>query len=163
MNARIRSFPPIIGAGSRVLILGSMPGIRSLAAQQYYAHPQNQFWRIMGALFETTLPEDYSAKTAFLLKSGIGLWDVIHSCRREGSLDTAIRQERAYDFEALFHRYPEIRFVGFNGAKAHDSFQKHIGFSFPNITFRRLPSTSPAYTMKMEEKLSEWQIIRTYV
>jgi hypoxanthine-DNA glycosylase len=163
MNEWIQSFPPVISAGCRVLILGSMPGIRSLNAQQYYAHPQNQFWRIMGALFETALPEAYTARTAFLLKNGIGLWDVIHSCRRDGSLDTAIRQESAHDLETLFLQYPGIRFVGFNGAKAHDSFQKQIGFRFPELTFRRLPSTSPAYTRKMEEKLAEWQIIRAYV
>ncbi len=162
MNERIHSFPPIISGNCRILMLGSMPGTRLLAAQQYYGRPQNQLWRIMGTLFETALPDDYSARTAFLLKNGIGLWDVISSCHREGSLDTAIRQESAHDFENLFLQYPGIRFVGFNGAKAYDSFQKHIGFRFPELTFRRLPSTSPAYTKKMEEKLAEWQIIRAF-
>jgi hypoxanthine-DNA glycosylase len=163
MEERIRSFSPIINAASRVLILGSMPGIQSLEARQYYAHPQNQFWKIMGALFETEIPKEYDARTEFLLEHGIGVWDVVHSCCREGSLDTAIRHEDAHDIEALFLQYPGIRFVGLNGAKAYNLFQKHIGFRFPEISFRRLPSTSPAYTIKMDKKLAEWQVIREYV
>lgn len=153
------AFPPIIQENCRVLILGSMPGVQSLQAQQYYAHPQNQFWKIMGMLFHHPLPPDYNSRTIFLLEKHIALWDVIHSCYREGSLDSAIRQETAHDFEMFFRAHPGIRFVAFNGTKAQDTFRKQVGFHFPGITFHRLPSTSPAHTMKLAEKLAAWQII----
>ncbi|MDW7671418.1 MAG: DNA-deoxyinosine glycosylase [Bacillota bacterium] len=156
---QIMAFPPIIQKNCRVLILGSMPGVQSLEAQQYYAHPQNQFWKIIERLFDRPLPPDYDSRTTFLLEQHIALWDVIHSCYREGSLDSAIRQETAHDFETFFHTYPGIRFVAFNGTKAQDTFRKHVGAHFPGITFHRLPSTSPAHTMKLAEKLAEWQII----
>ncbi len=101
----IRSFPPIINSRSRVLILGSMPGIKSLQAQEYYAHPQNQFWKIMTALLGFELPLTYMHKKKMLLKNNIALWDVIASCRREGSLDSNIRHIRLNDFEGLFKKY----------------------------------------------------------
>ena len=160
---QIMAFPPIIQGNSRVLILGSMPGVQSLEAQQYYAHPQNQFWKIIEGLFDRPLPPDYDSRTIFLLERHIALWDVIHSCYREGSLDSAIRQETAHDFETFFHMYPGILFVAFNGTKAQDTFRKQVGFHFPGITFHRLPSTSPAHTMKLAEKLAEWQIIARMV
>jgi hypoxanthine-DNA glycosylase len=159
---QVRSFPPIIDKKSRVLILGSMPGEESLRKQQYYAHPRNQFWRIIYALFGQTVEEDYQKRTAFLKSRGIGLWDVIESCYREGSLDSDIRRERPNDFDWLFIEYPNIAHVFFNGAKAYDTFRKKVGFG-KCLTYHRLESTSPANTKTFEYKLKNWSVILQYL
>ena len=114
----LRSFPPVVSAGCRVLILGSMPGEASLRAGQYYAHPRNAFWPIMGRLCGAGPDLAYPQRLERLLAAGIGLWDVLQSCVRAGSLDSAIRDEVANDLPALFAAYPRIDRVFFNGAKA---------------------------------------------
>ena len=156
----IRSFPPIVDSHSRILILGSMPGVESLRKQQYYAHPRNQFWKIIFTLFEEPLEESFSKRIAFLKDRGIALWDVIAECFREGSLDSSIKEEKVNNFKDFFCQYPNIKYVFFNGVKAYETFRKQIGFDFPGLTFKKLPSTSPANAVKFEIKLQEWAEIK---
>ncbi len=148
--SRVRSFAPIADRSARVLILGSMPGVRSLAAAEYYAHPQNAFWQIVGTIcgFDPTL--DYAARTRALQRAGIALWDVMQSCEREGSLDSAIvaRTVEANDFATFFADHAGIADVLCNGAAAHDGFEKRARPQLlaleREIRSVRLPSTSPA-------------------
>lgn len=160
-KARIRSFSPIAGRDARVLILGSMPGRASLAANQYYAHRQNVFWRILGSLlgFEPSAP--YSVRMRALKAARIAVWDVLHSCMREGSLDTMIEDEAANDFRAFFRTHPAITHVFFNGTKAEASYRRHVlgAIEFP-LRYRRLPSTSPAHaSLPFARKLAAWRAI----
>jgi hypoxanthine-DNA glycosylase len=122
----IYGFPPIAGPDARVLVLGSMPGVRSLAAGQYYANPQNAFWPILGQLFAWESGLDYATRTALLLRTRIALWDVLQAAERPGSLDAAIvaGSERANDFAAFFAAHPAIHSVFFNGTKAAASFNR---------------------------------------
>jgi len=146
----IQSFPPIADARARILILGSMPGEASLAAGQYYAHAQNLFWRILAETTgaEPSLP--YVARAKALKSRGIALWDVLASCAREGSLDSAIDDAsiRANDFVAFYRAHPAIAQVFFNGAKAEACYRKHVlpllAQGFGPQRYTRLPSTSPA-------------------
>ena len=159
------SFGPVINDSARVIILGSMPGVKSLTEQQYYAHPQNAFWRIMAALFDFEVDADYEQRLEFLQVSGVALWDVLHSCKREGSLDAMIQPETqvANDFNVLFQKYPNIRSVFFNGAKAESYFKRHIMPSLAKhqLHFARLPSTSPAHaSLSFDKKLEAWRVIR---
>lgn len=159
------SFQPIINDSAKILILGSMPGIKSLNEQQYYAHPQNAFWRIMAALFNFDAHASYEQRLAYLQAEGVALWDVLHSCKREGSLDSMIQSETqvANNFNALFQAYPNIQAVFFNGAKAESYFKRHILSSLAahSLHFARLPSTSPAHaSLSFERKLEAWQVIR---
>ena len=156
-------FPPIFDPSARVLILGSLPGDESLRRGQYYGHPQNQFWKLLGAVFGRNLPHlEYERKCAFLLRKRIALWDVLKAAERRGSLDTAIRKERPNDLPALFGELPGLRAVGCNGGKAHRSFCRHFGVwlnEFPDeISLCRLPSSSPAYAaMPLEAKVRRWR------
>jgi TDG/mug DNA glycosylase family protein len=159
------SFQPIIDDSARILILGSMPGVKSLKEQQYYAHPQNAFWRIIVALFDFDAHASYEQRLGYLQAEGLALWDVLHSCKREGSLDSMIQPETqvANDFNALFQKYPNIQAVFFNGAKAESYFKRHILKSLAEhqLYFVRLPSTSPAHaSLSFEKKLEAWQVIR---
>ncbi len=155
----IHCFAPLIDTSSKVLILGSMPGIKSLKKQQYYAHPRNYFWRILYTLFDKSYEEDYEKRRSFILEQHIALWDVLQSCEREGSLDAAIRGEEVNDFDWLFQTYSHIECVFFNGSKAYETFKKNIGFKYEGITFQKLPSTSPAHAIKVEDKLESWKVI----
>lgn len=157
----LSSFQPIVDERSRVLILGSMPGVESLRLQQYYANPRNQFWKILYELFDSQASQDYEEKISFIKSKKIAVWDVIENCYREGSLDSNIREEKVNDFSALFKAYPDIKTVMFNGSKAYETYKKWIGFGMPSdITFQKLTSSSPANTKRYEEKLREWSIIR---
>ncbi len=165
--ARIVAFPPSIDAGCTRLVLGSMPGEASLAAQRYYAHPRNGFWPIVyRVLSEGTEvpPAAYEERLRFLLEHGIALWDVLRACEREGSLDTAIREPEANDFNALFRRYPGIDTVYCNGGKAYELFTKQV---MPTLAASRLPacvklpSTSPAHAIPFERKAEAWLALRT--
>lgn len=163
MSSRIvvRSFPPIADRSARILILGSMPGVVSLAANQYYAHPQNAFWRIMGTLLEFSPASPYAQRVRALRKSGIALWDVLEACVRPGSLDRAIRggSRVPNDFRSFFDRHSLIERVCFNGAEAETSFLA-LGrpqFADHDVRYLRLPSTSPAHTLPFEEKLASWR------
>jgi hypoxanthine-DNA glycosylase len=162
--AIVTSFQPIIDSNTRVLILGSMPGVQSLKEQRYYANNRNQFWRIIYSIFETSVELDYDKRILFIKKKGIGLWDVLYSCSRPGSLDSNIKNEKVNDFENLFRTYPNIKVVLFNGSKAFEVFRKNIGFErFRLITFLKLPSTSPAHTKLFDQKLKEWTIISNFL
>ncbi len=158
------SFPPIVGPDARLLVLGSMPGRQSLACQQYYAHPRNAFWHIMGELFGAGLDLPYSQRGKILIGRGIAVWDVLAQCRRRGSLDTEIcsATEVANDLSQLFAEHPKIRLVLFNGQKAEVAFRRHIspklGDIAERLAFVRLPSTSPAHaSLTWEEKLAAWR------
>jgi len=158
---RIRSFAPIADRRARVLILGSMPGVESLRRRQYYAHPQNLFWRIIEALLEIDRGTSYSGRARALKARRIALWDVLHSCVREGSLDTRIEAEAPNDFERFFRSHPAISHVFFNGAKAEASFRRHVlpGLG-AGLRYARLPSTSPAHArLPYARKLSAWRVI----
>ena len=154
-------FPPSIDAACTTLILGSMPGISSLKASQYYAHPQNRFWPLITRLLTGTdeVPPRYEDRLALLLVHHIALWDSIDTCRRDGSLDTAIRDETANDFIAFFAAFPAIHTVCFNGAKSAQTFRKNNPLrQLPgSITFHALPSTSPANARwRLDDLIREW-------
>lgn len=153
--------------GARVLILGSMPGAKSLAQQQYYAHPRNLFWPIMATLCGFAADLDYHDKLQQLQASGVALWDVIGQCQRSGSLDSAIRAEQVNDFEQFFTRQPDIAAIGFNGAKAWQSFARHVlpAQQIPaHIALLPLPSTSPAHAaLSFAAKLERWQQLRPFL
>jgi hypoxanthine-DNA glycosylase len=161
---RIRSFPPIAGHNARVLILGSMPGQRSLDARQYYAHRQNSFWRIVGELLGIEPQAPYRRRIRALKAARIALWDVLQSCTRSGSMDAAIDSdsEIANDFSAFFRKHREISHVFFNGSKAAASFRRNVLPELGTRTLRyiRLPSTSPAHaSLDYERKRDAWQVI----
>lgn len=147
---QVRSFAPIADARACVLILGSMPGKASLAAGQYYAHAQNLFWRILEEITGAAPSSSYATRVRALTSSGIALWDVLESCTREGSLDSAIDDAtiRANDFVSFYRAHPRIAQVFFNGAKAEACYRKHVlpslGDASAPPSYRRLPSTSPA-------------------
>lgn len=157
----IHSFPPICRTDAKILILGSMPGEASLAAQQYYAHPQNAFWSIIGTLLNFEPNQPYANKIKYLLDARIALWDVLQSCHRQGSLDTRIKNETANDFASFFARHPAIETVFFNGTKAEASFNRHVySLAPPHLRYIRLPSTSPAHAaLRKQDKINVWQCI----
>jgi hypoxanthine-DNA glycosylase len=154
----LRGLPPIIDDGARLLILGNMPSVMSLAAQQYYANPRNGFWRIMGEIFGFNALAPYEARTAALRAHGVAVWDVLRSCRRVGSLDSAVEPDSMVpnDFAWLFDAYPTIERVVFNGAAAEKNFNRLVRIG-PDLQYQRLPSTSPAQTMRYADKLAAWR------
>ena len=163
---RVRSFPPIENARARVLVLGSMPGGASLSAGQYYAHPQNLFWRIMGDLLGARPGLSYAARTRLLKANGIALWDVLESCVRAGSLDSAIEETSiaVNDFTSFYAAHPRIGSVFFNGAKAEASYRRYVvprlGTGGPAVEYLRLPSTSPAHAaLSFEKKRAAWKAV----
>jgi TDG/mug DNA glycosylase family protein len=152
------SFPPIARPDARILILGSLPGQRSLREQQYYAHPQNAFWRIMAELVGAE--GDYEQRCESLMAARIALWDVLAESVRPGSMDSDIRLETAKsnDFAGLFGNCPRIGRVCFNGRKAAAMFERFVGLETFDKQFATLPSTSPAYaSMPYTEKLERWR------
>lgn len=163
-ESRLHSFPPIENRDARILILGSMPGRASLAAGQYYAHTQNAFWPIVSELLGVEPGASYAARVRALKSARIALWDVLHSCAREGSLDTRIEQrsEIANDFASFFRSHPRIAHIYFNGAKAEACFKRHVlpQFDHPAFGYSRLPSTSPAHaSLRLGQKLLAWRAI----
>ncbi|WP_423188012.1 DNA-deoxyinosine glycosylase [Alishewanella sp. d11] len=158
----LQSLAPVVNTDARVLILGSMPGAASLAQQQYYAHPRNAFWPIMASLYGFAADLPYAIRLQQLTAQGVALWDVLAHCERQGSLDSAIRNEQANDFDSFFATYPHIHVIAFNGGKALQSFQKHVKSHLvrPIPHLLALPSTSPAYAaMPFSQKLQLWQQI----
>jgi len=148
-----QSFEPIFTEKSRVLILGSMPGIASLTALQYYAHPRNAFWPILFEYFGEPVSKVYSDRCELIRRHELALWDNCRTCRREGSLDTAIHDVKYNDFERIFS-ICRITCVLCNGQKAYSLF-RHSGSAKGREVYC-LPSTSPAYTMPYEEKRRIW-------
>ena len=156
----LQSFPPLIAPGARILILGNMPGVASLEAQRYYAHPRNAFWRITGALVGFDPAAPYDDRVAALTGARVALWDVLRHCRRVGSLDSAIEPDSmvANDFDAFFTAHPGIGRVYFNGGAAAKNYQRLVRTSHPART-ALLPSTSPAHTAPFAAKLATWRQI----
>jgi len=157
------SFAPIADGRSRVLILGSMPGRESLKAGQYYAHRRNAFWPILGGLLGFDPHGPYESRGKALRSAGIALWDVLHSCKRDGSLDSSIEaaSETANDFRAFFGAHPKIQRVFFNGAKAELAYLQHVRPAIDiALRYQRLPSTSPAHAaVPFKKKLDAWRIV----
>ncbi len=158
-----QSFPPVADTSTRVLVLGSLPGEQSLAAQRYYGNPRNHFWHLIGGVIEADLlPLPYPRRLECLLAAGIGLWDTIGSAKRKGSLDTAIRNHVANDLAALAAQLPALRAVAFNGGKS-------AALGMPQLATRGdlallpLPSSSPAFTLPLTEKAGRWVILRDYL
>ena len=148
-------FAPIASEQARVLIVGSMPSVKSLEDAEYYAHPRNAFWPILFEVFGEEPTRDYEVKKRLILRHDLALWDAACSCEREGSLDSAMKAISFNDFEQLFARCPQIHTVLCNGGTAHQLFQKS-GFG-AGKTVLRLPSTSPAYTLAFQKKLEAWR------
>lgn len=166
--SRLHGLGPLVSATTRVLVLGSFPGVRSLQLQQYYAHPQNQFWPILQGLWpQACWPADgdYAARCACALARGLGLWDVYAECERQGSLDSAIRQARLNDFPALLGRCPQLVGIAHNGgesfrhARAVEQSLAQAGLS-GRVQLHKLPSTSPANaSWTFERKLGAWRAV----
>ena len=138
-----------------------MPGVESLHRKQYYAHPQNQFWKFMEALFGIDRASPYRTRVQALKARRIAVWDVLKSCVREGSLDTSIEAEAPNDFAAFFATHRAITHVFFNGAKAEACYRRHVGPEVGGaMRATRLPSTSPAHaSLSMARKLAAWRAI----
>ncbi|MGV0789122.1 DNA-deoxyinosine glycosylase [Mycolicibacterium sp. XJ2] len=150
--------PPIVGDDAHTLILGNMPSVISLAAQRYYDNPRNAFWRIMGDVFGFAADARYEQRCTALTAHGIAAWDVLHSCQREGSLDSAVRPESMVpnDFQRFFDEHRGIEVVLFNGAAAEKNFTRLVNVA-DGLRYRRLPSTSPAQTMPFADKFTIWR------
>lgn len=150
--------PPVLDQATRIVILGSFPGEASLSAKRYYAHPRNQFWRLMSAVTDEPLAEmEYEERLARLLAHQIGLWDTIAACKREGSLDAAIRQAQANEFKVLLQHSPHLSRVCFNGKTSAKSESRFSTAGFDTLV---LPSSSPANAqMSFDEKLTIWKKI----
>lgn len=159
----LHAFPPIIGENPKVLILGSMPSVKSLEKSHYYGHPNNHFWKIMGALFSFDPKAPYAYRTAILQDNGIAIWDVIASCERQGSLDSNIRNPKYHDVPGLINHYPTITHVVLNGGKAKDVYQKTFAPHLPHITAHPFFSTSTASRIPYERKFAQWQAIITFL
>lgn len=155
------SFSPVINNSAKILILGSMPGVKSLAAAEYYAHPHNRFWPLLASLCGLpAAPLEYQAKLTMLQDGGFALWDVISFCQRTGSLDSAITNEQPNAIDKLLTAYPNIQRVAFNGLKAYTSYKKHFSVFMKTSTveYIQLPSTSPANARwRLPELLACWQ------
>jgi hypoxanthine-DNA glycosylase len=156
---RLHGLPPIVSANTRLLILGSFPGVASLRARQYYGHPQNQFWKILQALWPAqpmaTGEGSYPKRCQWLLDRGLGLWDVYASCERDGSLDSAIRNAQVNDFASLKARCPQLKLIAHNGGESfkHAKYTAALG-----LPVYKLPSTSPANaSWSLERKLAAWR------
>ncbi len=157
MDGRITAFPPVAPPKARVLVLGSMPSVESLNQGFYYAHPRNAFWHIVAETFDAPFPETIPGRVALLEANGVALWDVLESCERQGSLDSAIREPAVNDFARLFERCPDIKRILFNGGTANRLFMKHASAWLEGREWQVMPSTSPAYTLSYERKLALWR------
>ena len=163
MARKICGFPPIVGRSPRILVLGSMPGAASLAARQYYAYPQNQFWRIVGDICGFDARISYARRSAALKRARIAVWDVLGSCVRPGSLDSSIRSDSMVvnDFMVLLAKHRRIGRVCFNGRESEKIWRRHVQQGLPTVRqleYRLLPSTSPANAgMGYRDKLRIWR------
>ena len=158
---RLHGLPPVLGRNARLLILGSFPGEASLAAREYYAHPRNHFWPLLGAVLDTplaTLP--YHGRLARLRRSRIALWDVIVACERKGSLDGSIRNAERGDIACVRRAAPSLALVCFNGKTAARAEPAWREAGYATLV---LPSSSPAYTRPFAEKLRAWHAVGEFL
>jgi len=162
---RKASFAPVTDASTRALVCGSLPGDRSLAARQYYAHPQNQFWRLIAAVIaRDDLPSlPYEARLAALRDARIGLWDAVASATRPGSSDAAIAHAEPNDLATLAATLPDLRAIAFNGATAHRLGLRQLGTQASRWTILPLPSSSPLHTVGLPAKLPAWLALRPFL
>ena len=153
---RLLGLPPVIGPDTRLLVLGSFPGVASLRAQRYYGHPQNQFWKILSALWSVDLVGmAYEDRMAAVRGHGLGIWDVYGACEREGSLDSAIRNAELNDFAWLQQQCPQLQAIAHNGG---ESFRHARHTQALGLPVHKLPSTSPANaSWSFERKLAAWR------
>lgn len=160
-DLRKRCFDPVVDERTRVLVLGSLPGEKSLAAQQYYANRQNKFWLLMSEVLGVELvPLAYAARLRTLLAHGVGLWDVVAEAHRPGSLDSAIRNRDDNDLPALLARHPSIHAIAFNGGTAARLGLKILNGQAQCYRIFNLPSSSPAYTLSYAAKRDAWLALR---
>ena len=155
----LTGLPPLVSGNTRLLILGSFPGVASLAAQQYYGHPQNQFWKILQAFWPSSPigmgTDSYQKRSEWLLSKGLGLWDVYAACEREGSLDSNIRAPVVNDFAEVLRLCPQLQAIAHNGG---ESFKHARHTQLLGLPVYRLPSTSPANaSWSFERKLAAWR------
>jgi hypoxanthine-DNA glycosylase len=163
VNPLQHCFPPVVRLDTRLLILGSLPGAASLAAERYYAHPRNQFWRLAGTVIDEPIEQlAYEARLERLLACGIGLWDTVASARRRGSLDADIRLHAASDLVSLAGTLPELVAIAFNGGTAARIGRRQLGLT-PPWALIDLPSSSPAFTLPFAAKAEAWRQLRTYL
>jgi hypoxanthine-DNA glycosylase len=156
--------PPIARNDARLFVLGSLPGDASLAARRYYAHPTNQFWRLLGGVIGVELQAlDYEARLERLAARRVGLWDVIASASRRGSLDQSIREAQHNRIEHLLHDFPDLRAIAFNGAAAATAGRKLIGNPPAGLTLIDLPSSSAANTMRFDAKARAWAVLDQFL
>lgn len=166
-SERLTGLAAVSQPDAQVLVLGSMPGAASLKQQQYYGHPRNHFWPIMAELlgFDAGLP--YSKRLQALQRSKVALWDVLQHCERQGSLDSAIRNESPNDFHRFLSQHPGLRLIAFNGRKAEQSFQRLVLPSLPSelqCELKCLPSTSPANAAQSaSSRLQQWKLIMHFL
>jgi len=162
--SRVHSFPPIVAQHSRILILGSMPGVESLRKGEYYAHPRNLFWRILGTLLEFNPALSYTERVEALQSAGISVWDVLQSCTRQGSLDSSIEAASIMpnNFSVFYEKNPAIARVYFNGSAAEQIYRRKVlpALGDHAVRYMRLPSTSPANaSINYAGKLDAWREI----
>ncbi len=156
---RLQGLPPLLAPHTRVLVLGSFPGAASLAARQYYAHPQNQFWKILQAIWPSsqygTCDDSYESRSKWMLSHGLGVWDVYAACEREGSLDASIRHPQVNDLASLRRRCPQLQAIAHNGGESYKLARCTADLGLP---VHKLPSTSPANaSWSFERKLAAWR------
>ena len=153
---RLQGLPPVLGPRTRLLLLGSFPSVASLAAQQYYAHPRNQFWPLLGAIWGLDLRAlPYTERLALLRERGLGVWDVYAGCRRQGSLDSAIEDAELNDLPGLCRRLPALQAIAHNGGESARAMRITRALGLP---VHRLPSTSPANaSWSFERKRAAWR------
>ena len=153
---------PVVNADSKILILGTMPGEKSIALQQYYANRGNQFWKILFHIFDEPFTTDYAGRLDLLRRHHIALWNVLAACEREGSSDSRIRSETANDFEAFHSAWPSIGAVFFESISAKKYYDRHVG-TIAGVQYFILPSTSGLYSsMPLEQKLQAWRALSDY-
>ncbi|MBW3519462.1 DNA-deoxyinosine glycosylase [Flavobacterium sp. NKUCC04_CG] len=153
------SFPPLITTNSRILILGTMPGEKSLQCQEYYGNKQNHFWKILFKVFDRTFTADYESKKILLEEFDLALWDVLERCERQGSLDSKIKGEIPNDLMGLLRKFPNIKYIVFSSKNAEKYFYKYFTKT-PELEYVTLPSPSGANaTMRLDQKIENWKKI----
>ncbi len=169
-NDFAKGFSPLWQPHAKVLVLGTLPSVKSLEQQQYYGHPQNAFWPIMASLFQFDSGRDYVARCAALTKAGIAVWDVLAAAERPGSLDADIKREsiQANPLNALVTQLPQLKLIAFNGQAAAKLFKQHVSFradsALASLPKKVMPSTSPAYAaMTRDEKRERWSTLLEYL
>lgn len=161
MTVRLQGLPPVIGRATRLLILGSFPSAKSLEAQQYYAHPRNHFWPILSDILDeplVTLP--YRQRLRRVIVRGLGIWDSIVACERPGSLDSSIRQAAIGEIARVTGTARQLTAVAFNGTTAAQAESLWNDAGYRTL---RLPSSSPAYTLPLMEKIRAWHVLREFL